>query len=98
MLPMLIDAIRVAGRRFSEARGRESDGRRPSCRGASGRSRAAPSVVRKLLLVALTLNAFAAQAQTTAIVASGLWNGVTFTPSCNYTTQYAWNITYANGA
>jgi len=52
----------------------------------------------KLLLVAVMLNVFAARAQTTAIVASGLWNLERLTPSCNYTDLGTANITYANGA
>ncbi len=97
MLHMLVDGIRGAGRLFSDERRRDSDGGKPSPRGASRGYRAALSVACKLLVVAVALNAFAVRAQTTTIVASGVWNGVAFTPSCNYTTRYTWNITHANG-
>jgi len=99
MLPILIDLIRGAGRRFSDARRRESDEGKFSRRGASRGYRAALSVVCRLLLVALMLNAFAVRAQTTEIVGSGIWNGVVVTPSCsNYTMRFTANFTYANGA
>lgn len=85
MLQTLMDGIRGVGRLFSAERRRESDGAKPSRRGASRGYRAALSGVCKLLLVALTLNALPVRAQTTAIVASGLWNEViyTATTACN---------------
>ena len=73
-------------------------GGEPSRRGASRGYRAALSVVCRLLLVALTLNAFAVRAQTAAIVASGLWNVVISKNKCNSTEQITVDLTYANGA
>ena len=52
----------------------------------------------RLLLAALALNAIAVHGQTSAISVSGLWKGVTVTPSCNYTQFYTFEVTYANGA
>ena len=97
MLQMLIDGIRGLRRFFSDEQRRESGGKF-SRLNAPRRYRAALPVVCNLLLAVVMLNPLAARAQTTEIVASGLWNAVTYYPYCNYTELGTLNLTYANGA
>ena len=97
MLPMLIDAIRVAGRRFSEARVRESDRGNLSRWDVLRGYRDALSIVCKVVLVAVTINAFSVRAETTEIVASGLWNMETIDVFCNIKDLGTFDLTYANG-
>ena len=97
MLKVLMDWIRIMCRFFSDERRRESGGKFFRLNTTRG-YRAALSVVCNLLLAVVMLNPFAASAQTTEIVASGLWNEVTYYPYCNYTELGTSNLTYANGA